>query len=88
MTFHPPPPPERPASEQRRRESDLVVALVRMLPEPGTAWPVEERIRWLRAAVEVFALAYGGNPDCIGISRVYLEQELTGEAGSTPRQAT
>lgn len=33
--------------------------LFKLLPEPGSEWPIERRARWLQAASAIFNVVYG-----------------------------
>lgn len=37
----------------------LLVELFKMLPIPGTEWPLETRVLWLKTAAGIFNLLYG-----------------------------
>ena len=39
----------------------FIGGLLSALPEPGTSWPVQARIKWLRAASSIFDLMYEGD---------------------------
>lgn len=41
----------------------LIRALFDLLPPPGSAWPADDRIRWMYAAVAIFDLIYGDMPN-------------------------
>ena len=47
-----PEPPEEGVSDP------LILGLVARLPKPDTAWPLEDRAKWLRTAASIFALVY------------------------------
>ena len=39
----------------------LISALVAKLPDPGTDWPVERQLAWLKMMAMGFGVVYGGN---------------------------
>jgi hypothetical protein len=38
------------------------------LPEPGTNWPMSDRVKWLQAAAQIFAVAYQGEDAVIDMT--------------------
>lgn len=45
----------------------VIVALLNRLPAPGTAWPLADRLAWLRAVEAAFDVVYGNEPAAIVI---------------------
>lgn len=46
----------------------VIVELFKLLPKPGSEYPMAKRAQWLRAAADLLALLYGGSFDSIEIT--------------------
>ena len=51
----------------------LIQALVGKLPKPGTAWSIEDRAKWLRAAAIIFNLVYKPGDGESGLAQKFEE---------------
>jgi len=47
-----------PETPEEVANDPLIMGLMARLPKPDTAWPLEERAKWLRTAASIFALVY------------------------------
>ena len=64
-----------PPSEKERGIDRLIEGLVDLLPKPGGIWRVEDRVKWLRLAADIFDLGYKANDgQSVEISIVALKQ--------------
>lgn len=64
-----------PPSEKERGIDRLIKGLVDLLPKPDGIWRVEDRVKWLRLAADIFDLGYKANDgQSVEISIVALKQ--------------
>lgn len=49
--------------DRKQLVRDIIVALIKGLPEPGSVWPEAERKAWLAAIEALFILAYTVSDD-------------------------
>ena len=64
-----------PPSERERGIDRLIEGLVDLLPKPDGIWRVEDRVKWLRLAADIFDLGYKANDgQSLEISIVALKQ--------------
>jgi hypothetical protein len=74
LTAVTPSPAEAPSSTKKVPDSAqggvhlMVQGLLKELPEVGTEWPVPDRVKWLRAAAQIFSLAYKGEDVVIDVA--------------------
>ena len=62
-------------AEYARAIDDLVRGLMDLLPKPGGIWRLEDRVKWLRLAADIFDLDYKASDDEPGeISIVAVKQ--------------
>lgn len=83
LKVDPPPPPNNERRGGGGNGGDelhpFIQGLLKTLPKPEQAWPVEHRVRWLQTAAGIFDLIYKGNDNS---SRV----NVTSENPSTGKQ--
>ena len=64
-----------PPSEKERGIDRLIEGLVDLLPKPDGIWRVEDRVKWLRLAADIFDVGYKANDgQSVEISIVALKQ--------------
>ena len=64
-----------PPSGKERGIDHLIKGLVELLPKPDGIWRVEDRVKWLRLAADIFDLGYKANDgQSVEISIVALKQ--------------
>ena len=64
-----------PPFEKERGIDSLIKGLVDLLPKPDGIWRVEDHVKWLRLAADIFDLGYKANDgQSVEISIVALKQ--------------
>lgn len=79
--------PEVDAEEEAPATDLLIQGLVERLPKPDDVWPVQDRMKWLRTAVSVFALVYRtgeGEEGDIGVALAKPESNHATMPGAAP----
>jgi len=78
----------KPAASTAGENDPLLAAVISKLPAPGTSWPAEQRVAWLKMMAMAFDLAYGvveEMPAFLGEDRSTSARPVPSEGSGEPK---
>lgn len=72
--------------EYERAIDGLVRGLMELLPKPGGIWRLEDRVKWLRLATDIFDLGYKASQDEPGEISIVAIKQVTPSGDKSRRE--